>query len=140
MGMNPSGRTRRRALLAAVFANTINLEGMTGRRVIVSAADFLLQLVHFAGKELHRTAAFGADHVVMAAPVVLMLVAGDAVVKGNFAGQSALGQQFERAVDSGVADAGVFLLYEAVQFVGGEVIAGFEEGTQNGIALCRLLE
>ncbi len=60
--------------------------------------------------------------------------------KGNFAGQSALGQQLESTVDGCVADAGVFLLDEAVQFVGGEVVAGFEEGAQDGIALSGLLE
>src|SRR6266446_8836272 len=102
-------------LFAAVLANTINLEGVTGRGVVVSAADFLLQLIHFAGKELHRTPAFGADHVVMAAAVVLMLVAGDAVVEGDFAGQSTPGEQLERAVDGGVADARIFFLHEAVQ-------------------------
>ena len=75
----------------------------------------------------------------MAATVVLVLVARDAVVKGNFAGQSALGQQLERAVDRGVADAGVFFLNQAVQFVSGEMVAGFQKCAQDGIALLRLL-
>jgi hypothetical protein len=113
---------------------------VAGGGVVVPAADFLLQLVHFARKKFHRTAALGADHVVMAAPVVLVLVAGDAVVEGDFAGQSALGQQFERAVDRGVADAGVFFLHQAVQFVGGEMVAGFQKGAQNGVALRGLLQ
>ena len=82
----------------------------------------------------------GADHVVMAAAVVLVLVAGDAVVKGDFAGQAALGQQLQRAVDGGVADAGVFFLHQAVKFVGGKMVAGFEEGAQDGVALRRLLQ
>jgi hypothetical protein len=125
---------------AAVLANAVNLEGVTGRRVVVSAPDFLLQLVHIAGKKFHRTPAFGTDHMVMAAPVVLMLVARDAIVEGDFASQSALGEQFKCAVDGGVADAGVLLLDEAVQFVGGEVVAGFKERAQDGIALRRLLQ
>jgi hypothetical protein len=54
-------------------------------------SDFLLQLLHLAGKKLHRTAALGADHVVMAAPVVLMLIPGDPIVESDLAGQSTLG-------------------------------------------------
>src|SRR5580704_6126204 len=95
MDIIPSGQPRGSALLAAIFADAINLKGVAGRRVVVSAPDFLLQLIHFVGKEFHRTAAFGANHVVMAAAVVLMLVAGDAIVEGDFAGESALGQQLE---------------------------------------------
>ena len=126
--------------LAAILTNAINLEGVAGGGVVVSASDFLLQLVHFMGKEFHRTAAFGADHMVMAAPVVLVLVAGNAIVESDFAGQSALGEQFESAVDGGIADAGVLFLDEAVQFVGGKMVAGFEEGAQDGIALGGLLQ
>ena len=76
----------------------------------------------------------------MTATVVLVLVAGDAVVEGDFTGQAALRQQFQRAVDGGVADAGIFFLHQAVEFVGGEVIAGFEEGVQNGVALGGLFQ
>ncbi len=87
MDIISSGQPRGSAFLAAVFTDAINLKCVTGCRVVVPAADFLLQLIHFMGKEFHRTAAFGANHVVMAAAVVLMLVAGDAVVEGDFAGQ-----------------------------------------------------
>ena len=76
----------------------------------------------------------------MAAAVVLVFEARDAVVKGDFAGQSALGKKFERAIDRGIADASVFFLDEAVQFIGGKVVAGFEEGAQDGIPLRGLLE
>jgi hypothetical protein len=90
------------------------LESVTGGSVIVSVSDFLLQLLHFAGKKLHRTAALGADHVVMAAPVVLMLIPGDPIVESDLAGQSTLGKQLQCAVDRGVADARILLLYKAV--------------------------
>ena len=79
-------------LLAAVFADTVNLEGVTRGQVAVFAADFLLQVIDFLRKEFYRTAAPGADHVVVAAAIVLVLVAGDAVVKGNFAGEAAFRQ------------------------------------------------
>ena len=127
-------------LFAAVFADTVDLEGVAGGEVVVFAADFLLQLADLLGEKFDRTAAFGADHVVMAAAVVLVLVAGDAVVEGDFAGQAALRQQFERAIHGGVADAGIFFLHQAVEFVGGKMVAGFEEGTEDGIALRSLLQ
>jgi hypothetical protein len=129
-----------RQILAAVFTHTVDLKSMASRRIVVAAADFLLELIDFAGKKFHGTAAPGAHHVVMAAAVVLVLVAGDAVVEGDFAGEAALGQQFQSAIHGRVADARVFLLHQAVQFVGGEVVAGFEKGAEDSIALRGLLE
>ena len=127
-------------LLAAVFADTIDLEGVARGEVVVSASDLLLELADFLRKEFHRAAAFGADHVVMAAAVVLMLVAGNAVVEGDLTGESALGEKLQRAINGGVADAGVFFLHEAVEFVGGEMVASFEERAQDGVALRGLLQ
>jgi len=59
---------------------------------MIFAADLLLQLADFRRKKLNRTAAIRANHVVMAATVVLMLVAGDAIMESNFAGQPAFSQ------------------------------------------------
>jgi hypothetical protein len=83
---------------------------VAGSEIVILAADLLLQLADFRGKEFDGAAAIGAHHVVMAAAVVLMLVAGDAVVKGDFAGEATFGEQFEGSIDGGVADAGIFLL------------------------------
>ena len=76
----------------------------------------------------------------MAAAVVLVLVTGDAVVEGHFAGEPAFGQQFQGAIDGGVADAGVFFLNQAVKLVGRKMIAGFEKRAQNRVALGGLLQ
>ena len=108
--------------------------------VVVPASDFLLELADSPGKELDRTAAVGADHVVMAAPVVLVFVAGNAVMEGDLAGQSALGKQLQRPVNRGVADARVFFLHQAVQFVGGKMVAGFQKRAQDRVALRGLLQ
>ena len=113
---------------------------MPSGEVVVFAANFLLEPADFLGKEFDRTATAGADHVVMAAAVVLVLVARDAVVEGDFAGQATLGQQLQCAVNGGVADPGVFFLDEAVKFIGGKMVAGFEESAENGVALRRLLQ
>ena len=127
-------------LPATVFANTVNLESVARGGVIVPAADLLFQLIDFTGEKFHRPAALGADHVVMTAPVVLVLVARDAVVKRHLASQPALGEKLERPVDSGVANLGVFLLDQAVQLVGGEMLARFQKGAENRVALRGLLQ
>ena len=76
----------------------------------------------------------------VAAPVVLVLVAGDAIVKRDLARQATLGEKLEGAIDGGVADLGVFLLDQTVQFVGGEVFTGFEKRAENRVALGGLLQ
>ncbi len=132
--------TRNSVFLAALLADSINLECVTGGCVVVFVADLLLQFADFLRKKFHRTAALRAHHVVMAAPVVLMLVAGDAVVKGHFAGQPALGQQFQCSIHRRKANSSIFLLHDAVEFVGRQVVTGFEKSAQNRIALRGLLQ
>ena len=104
------------------------------------ATDFFFQFVHFAREKFHRAATFSADHVMVAAAVVLVLVARDAIVKRNFAGQAAFGQKLQRAVHRGVTDARVFLLDQAMEFVHGRVVASFDESAKDGVALGGLLE
>ena len=104
------------------------------------AANFLLQLLYFAGEEFHRTTALGTDHVMMAAPVVLVLIARDAVMELDLAGQSAFGEKFQRAVNGGIPNAGVLLLNQAMKFVGGEMVAGLKKRAQDGVALRCLLQ
>ena len=114
MGLLPRLGSADIFLLAAWFANPVDLERVAGGDVTVLVSDFPFDLSDFFGKELHRCAALGADHVVMAAPVVLVLVTRDAVVKGDDTGQSAAGKKLQRAVDSGDADARVGLLDQVV--------------------------
>ena len=104
------------------------------------AADLLFDLSDLGREELDRRAAFRADHVVVAAAVVLVFIARDAVVKRDFAGEAATSEQFKRPVDGGESDAGIFFLDQAVQFVGGEMLTRFEERAQDGVALPGLLQ
>jgi len=106
----------------------------------VLAADFAFDALDVVGEELDGAAAFGADHVVMVAAVVLVLVARYAVVEGHLAGQPALGQQLERAVDSSETDSLIFLTHQSKQFIGGQVIASIQERAQNDVALAGVLE
>ncbi len=113
---------------------------MAGGEVVVFASDFLLELADFLREKFHGTAAAGAHHVMVAAAVVLMLIAGNAVVKGYFRGEPTLSQKLERSVDGGVADAGIFFLDQAVQLIGGEVVACLEKRAEDRIALGGLLQ
>ena len=113
---------------------------MAGGEVVVFASDFLLELSHFLRKEFHGTAATGADHVMVAAAIVLMLVARDTVVEGDFGGESALGEKLQGTVDRGVTDTRIFFLHQTVQLVGGEVVARFQKSAENCVALGRLLQ
>ena len=80
-------------LLSAFLANPINLEGVPRSDIAMPAPNLLFDLSNFLREELYRSAALCADHVMMTAPVVLMLVAGDAIMKGDLAGQPAACQQ-----------------------------------------------
>src|SRR5664280_3854773 len=135
----PSGQGPLLFLLASL-ANAVNLEGVARRQVLVLAANFLLNAFDVARKELHRAAAFGADHVMVVAAIVLLFITGHAVIEGNFAGQPALGQQLQSPIDSGKSDALVVFLDQPIQFVGGEVVTGVEKGAQDDTPLPRLLE
>ena len=79
--------------LAALFAEPINLESMASGFVMVLASDLLLDPVHFWREEFHRSTANGANHVVMAATVVLMFEPRYSIVERDFACQSAFGQK-----------------------------------------------
>src|SRR5437879_12813614 len=100
---------------------------MARGQVVILAANVLLQAFDFVREELDRAAAIGTKHVMVAAPVVLVLIAGNAVVKCDLAGRATFGEQLERAVDSGVAGLGVFCLNQPVQCVGRTMIASLDK-------------
>jgi hypothetical protein len=66
---------------------------------MVLASDFLFDFSNLLREKFNRSSALRAHHVVMAAPVVLVLIAGNAVVEGDLAGQAALRQQLQGAID-----------------------------------------
>jgi len=120
-------------------ANSVDLKGVSGGQVSVFTANLALDAFHLAGEEFNRAAALGANHVMVVAAVVLVLVAGDAVIESNFACQAAVGEKLERAVDGSEADTLVFFAHETKKLVRREVFAGVEESSQDGVALLRVL-
>jgi hypothetical protein len=127
-------------VLAAVLAETIDLKCVAGGIEVILAANFLFQLAHLGGEELDGNSAAGANHVVMATAVELMFVTGYAVVKSDFAGEPALRQQLERAVDGSKANFRVLFPRQAKELIRGKMIAGFQESTQDGIPLVGMFQ
>ena len=78
--------------------------------------------------------------MVMTATIILMFEPRDPIVKSYLARQSAFGQQFQRPIHGRKSDSRIFPLDQPVQFVSREMLPSFEEGSQNSIALRRLLE
>ena len=128
------------AFLAAIFADPVNLEVVARGVKMVFAPNLFFQLVDFRREKLDGRIALRTDHVMVVAAIELVLIARHAVRKRNGAGQAALRQQFERAVNRGEADLGVFLAHKAEKFVGGEMVARFKKSAQDGVALVSTLQ
>lgn len=107
---------------------------------MVFTTDVLLDLLDLRRKELHRTPAVCADHVVVIAAIVLVFVSRNTVVKSNFARKATFRQQLQCAVHGGEADLRVLLLDEPVQLICREMIAGLKERAQDRVPLLSVLE
>ena len=87
---------------------------MARRAEVVFAADLPLQLLNLGGEELDRRAAVGTHHVVMVTAIVLVLVAGDTVMKRDLAGQPAFREELQGSVDGRETYLRVFLFDKSV--------------------------
>jgi hypothetical protein len=125
---------------SAIFAHTINLKSVAGGYVMVLVSNFVFDFPDFLREKFHRSSTFRAHHVVMTTPVVLVFVTRNAIVKGDFASESAARQKLQRAIDSSEPDARIGLLNQPMQFIDGKMLTGFEEGSKDGVALPSLLQ
>lgn len=116
------------------------MEGVASRQITMLTANLLLKSINFGRKEFDRTATLRADHMVMAAPVVLVLITRDAIVEGYFTREPTFGEQLESPIHRSESNARVFLLHKAVQFIRREVLARFQKGSQNRVPLRRLFQ
>jgi len=76
----------------------------------------------------------------VAATIVLMLIAGNAVVESDHACEAATGEKLQGAVNGCETDAIIFFLHETVKFVGGEMFTRLKKCPQDGVALFGLFE
>jgi len=106
----------------------------------VFTPDLALNTLDLTGEEFDRTATLGAYHVMVIATIVLVLIASNAVIERNFAGQSALSEKLKRAIDSGEPDPFILLADKAEKFVGREMVASIEKAAQDHVALARVLQ
>lgn len=121
--------------LLAGFTSAVNLETVLRRYVMESLSGALLDLLNLGGKELDGIAAHRADHVVMVAPIEAMFESSYSIAKLNLGSQTALSEEPKRAIDGRVADGGLLLLNQMMQFLSGEVIASCQKNSQDRISL-----
>lgn len=107
---------------------------------MVLAPDFLLDFFDFGREEFDRTAALSTHHVMVRSAIVLVLVARHTVVESDLTRKPTFSQQLEGSIDSSEADVRILLFHQTVKFIGREVISGFQEGTQDRIALLRMFQ
>ena len=113
---------------------------MAGGHVAVLTANFLFDFSDSFRKEFNRGAALGANHMVMASAVVLVLIPGDAVVKSNLTGKAAASQKFQSPVDGSDTDPRIGFLHQSVQFIDRKMLPSLKESAQNGASLPSLLQ
>jgi len=126
--------------LTAIFTDPVDLEIVPRGIKAILAADLLFNLCHFRREEFNRAAAFGANHVMMAAAVKLVFKAGGPIRKRHHAGQTAFGKQLERPIHSGKADLRVLFSHQAEEFVSRKMVARLQERAQNRISLVSVLQ
>jgi hypothetical protein len=124
----------------AGVTHTVNLKGVASGEVLVFMPDLALDTLDLTGEEFDRTPALRAYHVMVIATIVLVLIASNAIIERDFTGQSALGKKLQRAIDSSKADALVFLADKAKKLVCREMVASIQKGTQDDVALARVLQ
>src|SRR5258708_2509505 len=126
--------------IAAFFANAVDLESVASGDVTVFVSDLPLDRSDLLREKFNRSAALRTHHMVMTSAVVLVLITRDAVVEGNFAGQSATSQKLQRPVDGGKTNSRICFFDQPVQFVDRKMFTSFKKGPQNCISLFGLLQ
>ncbi len=109
--------------LEAVFCSHRVLDGLQLRR-----------------KEFDDPAALRTDHMIVMLVFVVVFVVGDAVTKANFARKPGFGEQFQRPVNGGLADAWIFLFDQAVEIFTGKMSFRPQKDIENQVALAGALE
>jgi hypothetical protein len=111
----------------------LNFEAVLGGHSVLYGFEF-------GGVEFDDFATLHADHVVVMLVLVIVLVMRAPVAKADLARQSRLGQEFERAINCGLADTGVFRLHKPIEVFAGQMFFGSQKDIQNKVALRRSLQ
>jgi len=106
----------------------------------IPACDLVLQSLDLFVVELYQRPAFRADQMVMMAVFVVVLVETAPVVELKLAGQAALFQQLQSAIDGRESYGGVFGFYERIEVFARYMAFDIEKYIQNQVALRRALQ
>src|SRR2546425_5353551 len=130
------GTGRAPPALPALGADAVELHAVAPHHEAEEATDAVLEALQLLARELDDLAAALADDVVVVLALALdRLEARLAVVEVALGSEPDLLEQLERAVDGGVADAGVHLLDRRVELLDGEVPRGAEEHARDVVPL-----
>jgi hypothetical protein len=124
----------------AFTANCVQIHPVPLRRESVALHQFLLQLFYLLVNHFDKGTALGAYHVVVVFVPEEVLVAGSAVVKMQFAAQTALAEKPQGSIHRGKADGGMFFFDCGPQFEHREVFFDIQECFQYPIALFAVFE
>ena len=112
-------------------ADTEQVEFVRGDLETVFLRDFLLKFFNQRVVKFDDFAALGADHVVMMAVHVLVLVTFLSVAKVQFCRQPALGEKGEGAINGRKSYPGLVCCYQVIEFFGTDVLFTFQKNIQN---------
>lgn len=113
---------------------------MLGHLETVPGGHSVLDCFQFSREELDDPATLRTDHVVVVLVFVIVFVVGDAIAKANFAREPCFRQELQRAIDSGLSDARVFLPDQAVKVFAGKVFFRAQKHIEDEFPLRRALQ
>jgi hypothetical protein len=88
---------------------------------LVFCGHRILYGLEFGRKEFDDLAALGTDHMIVMLVFVVMLVMSSTISKTHFSRQPSVRQEFQGAIDGGLAHSRIFLLDEAIEVFTGKV-------------------
>ena len=124
-----------RSLGPAFFADAVKVVYMPTQFKAVIFGHFFLQFFNARIADFYDLAAIKAYQMVVMAVWLGDFVAGDAVAKMDFHGQTGIAQQFERAVHCGLADTRIALDHMLVKFFKRVVAGQFKKSFGNDAPL-----
>jgi hypothetical protein len=124
----------------ADFAQAVQLKLVVLHLEAVLPCYIFLQRLDALVLELDDGAAMSADEVIVVRVGARVFVPGEPVLEPPFLGKPRLGQELERPVHRGKADAGVQLLDAGIQLLGAQVPAGLDKDVEDLVPLAGRLE
>src|SRR4029079_14568758 len=124
-------------LLLAVTTKSPYTQAVMGRQKCEVVCHLVLHGLDLGRKEFAHTPAVRADYVVMMFMIEMMLVIGLVVAEAAFASEAGLGQEFQCAIDRGLADIGVETFHEVIEVLTRQMFFCPEKCLEDQVSLRR---